>query len=70
MRYKWFTSSYRIAYVWVFEKPRFYKPSNKIEKRFKLPRREISLIKYWAQREKMSQSKLLESALKEFLSSR
>ena len=70
MKYKWFTSPYRVAFIWVYEKPRFYKPSNKVEKRFKLPRKEISLLKYWAKREKMSQSALLELSITEFLKNR
>lgn len=42
----------------------------KLEKRFKITPKEIRLLKYWAKREKISQSKLLEIAIKEFLLSR
>lgn len=41
----------------------------KQEKRFKLPPKEIRLVKYYAKREKVSQSKLIEEAIKEFLTS-
>lgn len=41
----------------------------KQEKRFKLPPKEIRLIRIYAKREKVSESKLLEQAIKEFLTS-
>lgn len=39
----------------------------RLEKRFKLPPKEIRLVKFYAQKEKIPQSFLVEQAIKEFL---
>jgi len=39
----------------------------RLEKRFKLPPKEIRLVKFYANKEKIPQSFLVEQAIKEFL---